>query len=111
MLLGLLASAAGLLTGVLLGLVVQIAVFIETACQTDHLAKTIDYRKVAALGSRDDHMETIGPEIDCGNDLRRIGHVPESPRGAVDRAGFGPAGVRRRRKNRNRRSSSHSDFE
>ena len=43
--------------------------------QTNHLTQAIDYAEVAVLVVGDYHMEAVGPEIDCSEELRARGIV------------------------------------
>ena len=55
------------------GLTIESARLIETRRKPDHLAQAIDDRELAVRIARDDHVKTIGAQIDGGDDVGDFG--------------------------------------
>src|SRR5262245_39303982 len=70
---------------------VEKAVLIQARSESYHLAQSIHDRRVTVVRARDDHVEAIRAEIDCGHDLRGVGW-----RGCLHLAQSRRTGVRRR---------------
>jgi hypothetical protein len=65
---------------------VQAAVCLEPGAETDHLAQAIEDDELAVRVTRDHHVETVGAEIDGGEDVRdglrtAARHVSDEPSG------------------------------
>ncbi len=68
-------------------LLVDAAVLGDAGGQAHHLAQPVDDDQLAVRVARDHHVETVGAQVDRGQDVRDGSH-----RGAGDGFGFGDAG-------------------